>query len=104
MPGEITGVGSSAAVLANRAGSWEAGSVESLLVGVLGPGDETIGQYRTTRQDEPRFSRAARAKRAEGLALSARLSLLNVPRRLDGDIQAGGPCALRLVTTGRSGS
>ena len=41
-------LGGSAAVLANRSGSWEAGHIRGLLAGTVGEDDEAMSDYRTT--------------------------------------------------------
>ncbi len=41
-------LGSSAAVLRNRPGSWEASAVADLLGGMVGPDDENLPMYRAT--------------------------------------------------------
>jgi hypothetical protein len=39
-------LGSSAALTVGRPGSWEAGLVDQLVQGTVGPADEHLGQYR----------------------------------------------------------
>jgi hypothetical protein len=41
-------LGSSAAVLANRPGSWEAAAIDALLAGTVGEGDEHLGAFGET--------------------------------------------------------